>query len=567
VVCPIAALVIMAAALHAVDVWLPLFPRDLGHRLTEIFLRSVLIGYALVLIMIPLLLVLTILLISRSRRRRPLAARMALFCASGAIAVVGLELTAAAWLAWVHRFPSLPTEFPVAAGRDELSLVVIGGSSALGYPYDPALSVGQIVAWQLEQSTPGRRVVLDIRAQPGKNLEDMHTGMAELRMRPDALIIFSGHNEFLSRFEASRDAGDAETPPGALLHALYRLSLYSPFCLWTYETVRKHRLGGPPPAMNQHSLIDAPSFTPSELYELLRDFRSRLESIVAYCERIGTIPILVIPPANESGFEPNRTVLLARVSASRRAQLADRFFQARSLEPKSPDQSMAIYRSLISEQPEFAEAHFRLGRLLERAGSFDLARDHFILARDHDGWPVRCRSDFAQTYKDVAARHRCILVDGPEVLRALSRHGILDDELFHDAHHPTFKGHLGLAQAVMGKLYENGVLNLGGHGVGAPVIEPALCAAFFQVDARVWGGACVKTGTYYKHLARARFDQAERYVKELRFMKATEDILSGRLAPDQVGVPGIGLAPSVADPTDWWVADPGEPPLRRPPPS
>jgi len=102
------------------------------------------------------------------------------------------------------------------------------------------------------QARPGRRVYLDIRANPGRNLEDMHKGLATLQRRPDALIVFSGHNEFLSRFETMRDAGYAEAPEGAFLHGLHRFSLRSPLCLWVYETVRKHRLGGPPPALNHH---------------------------------------------------------------------------------------------------------------------------------------------------------------------------------------------------------------------------------------------------------------------------------------------------------------------------
>ncbi|MGZ3317852.1 MAG: hypothetical protein ACXU95_11165, partial [Isosphaeraceae bacterium] len=124
------------------------------------------------------------------------------------------------------------------------------------------------------------RVDLDIRANLGRNLEDMHKELATLRRRPDALIVFSGHNEFLSRFETMRDAGYAEAPAGAFLHGLYQLSLHSPFCLWVYETVRKHRLGGPPPALNHHLLIDVPAFTSSELLQILTDFRRRLEAIV-----------------------------------------------------------------------------------------------------------------------------------------------------------------------------------------------------------------------------------------------------------------------------------------------
>ena len=306
---PLVLVSLLVAGLFAADAWLPLFPREPGRRLTELFLRSLLIAYMSVVVLIPLVLAVSVWLLIRARQRgqrRPMGARLALLCGSAGLAVLGLELAASAWLAWVHRLPHLPTDFPRSATvGDEVSLVVIGGSSAMGYPYDPTISIGQIVAWKLEQARPGRRVDLDIRANLGRNLEDMHKELATLRRRPDALIVFSGHNEFLSRFETMRDAGYAEAPAGAFLHGLYQLSLHSPFCLWVYETVRKHRLGGPPPALKHHLLIDVPAFTPSELLQILTDFRRRLEAIVGYCEQIGAVPILVVPACNESGFEPN----------------------------------------------------------------------------------------------------------------------------------------------------------------------------------------------------------------------------------------------------------------------
>ena len=284
---PLVLVSLLVAGLFAADAWLPLFPREPGRRLTELFLRLLLIAYMSVVVLIPLVLAVSVWLLIRARQRGqcgPMGARLALLCGSAGLAVLGLELAASVWLAWVHRLPHLPTEFPrFATVGDEVSLVVIGGSSAMGYPYDPTISIGQIVAWKLEQARPGRRVDLDIRANLGRNLEDMHKELATLRRRPDALIVLSGHNEFLSRFETMRDAGYTEAPAGAFLHGLYQLSLHSPFCLWVYETVRQHRLGGPPPALNHHLLIDVPAFTPSELLQILTDFRRRLEAIVGYC--------------------------------------------------------------------------------------------------------------------------------------------------------------------------------------------------------------------------------------------------------------------------------------------
>ena len=65
--CPI----LLVAFLSAVDPWLSQFPRELGRRLMEFFLRSVLIGYMTVLMLIPLLLIGTIWLLIRARGQRP----------------------------------------------------------------------------------------------------------------------------------------------------------------------------------------------------------------------------------------------------------------------------------------------------------------------------------------------------------------------------------------------------------------------------------------------------------------------------------------------------------------
>ena len=59
----------LASFLSAVDPWLSLFPREPGRRLTEIFLRSVLIGYMTVVLLIPLLLAGSLWFLIRARRQ------------------------------------------------------------------------------------------------------------------------------------------------------------------------------------------------------------------------------------------------------------------------------------------------------------------------------------------------------------------------------------------------------------------------------------------------------------------------------------------------------------------
>jgi tetratricopeptide (TPR) repeat protein len=551
--------IVIIAFLSAVDPWLAQLPREPGRRGMELFLRSVLIGYLAILLVIPVGLGGSFWMIRRARRRgrsSAFFARIALLSGATALAVVALELTAAAWLSWEHRMPVLPTRFPEQSKVGELSLVVLGGSSAMGYPYSPLLSIGQIVSWQIEEALPGCRVHLDIRANLGRNLEDQHQELSQVKRRPDLVIVYSGHNEFLSRFDGSRDAGYAEAPTGVFLLGVYQLSLHSPFCRWIYETVRQHRVGGPPPSINQHHLIDVPMYSPSEYFQIVVDFRRRLEAITSYCEQIGAVAVLVIPPGNESGFEPNRSLLPAHISVQEREDLTSRYFAARAREASSPAESMKQYRSLIEEHPDFAESHFRLARLLDEAGKYEEARDQYIKARDLDGFPVRCRTEFMQIYRDVAAHHDCILIDGPGTFRAKSRHGILDDVLLHDAHHPTFAGHLTLAQAIMNELYKRRALGLGSEGAQAPVIDPAECLRYFEFDYNGWVLACVRSSMYYKHLSATRFDSAEREAKRDRWERAGEDIRAQRILPELAGVPGIGLPPPVPNRLDWWLDPP-----------
>jgi hypothetical protein len=469
--------------------------------------------------------------------RRPVAARLWLLCASGLVGLAGVELGAAAWLAWSHRMPALPTRLP-AAPKGEATVAVIGESSAKGYPYHPWLSVGQIVAWELGRAMPGLKVRADILARVGSNMEEMHQELATLSRRPDVLIIFCGHNEFLTRFDSARDAALHEAPVAPALERLYRVSLRSPLCRLVYETVSKNRLGGPPPPLHKHHLIDPPAVTPSEYAAVLSDFHRRLESIVGYCERVGCVPVLVIPPGNEGGFEPNRSVLEATATPAERRRVEREFAAARAAEGPEPRRALAGYEAILGRHPGFAEAQFRAGRVLEGLGEYASASRRYEAARDADAFPVRCPGAFHEAYRSVARRHGCILVDGPAVLRGICPRGILDDHALNDAHHPALVGHAKLAEAVLGELRSRGVL--GWRSGAAPEVGAAAVAEHFGMDAERWKGACQISASSYRGYALIRYDQTERAFKSNRLMDAARRIAEG-VSPDETGVPGIGV--------------------------
>jgi hypothetical protein len=538
-------LIVSAVALIAASMiipeWIPRLPRPVRRSLTEGLLGAVLVGYGgLLLLSFVAAPVMAFLLFKshRARRSRPLLARGVLLGGSCFFALLLLELGSAGWRLWMHRYPELPMSFPAEAA-DEFRIVVVGGSSAAGEPYRPWISVGQIVAWRLGQAMPERRFECEIVAELGDSLEDQHRRLAALKRRPNMVIIYSGHNEFTARYEEEREGWLDEEPGSPLFQAFYRASRYSPLCRLASEMISKNRLDRGPPMYDRHQLIDPPQCSPAEAEAIYEDFEGRLEALAAYCERIGAAPVLIVPPANEADFEPSRSTLPPRVSQQERSSLLQKFTAARASESSDPEAGAKLYQQILDRHPGFAEAHFRLARLQERAGRHEEAAGHYLAALENDGLPIRCRAPLRSAYTRIAARHpRSILIDGRAELARASPRKLLDDHVIQDAHHPTLRGQVALAQAVLRELARKKVLG-GSYPVEAP-LEPADCADHFEMNALKWAILCEQTSRHYRRVAEYRYDPTERLEKSRRYAQAARRIMAG-LAPERTGVLGVGV--------------------------
>jgi hypothetical protein len=479
-------------------------------------------------------------------RRRPRAARYFLVCVASLLGIVMAETGAAAWLGWIHRLPALPTKFVEKVDPNrEVTIVVIGESSALGVPYDGWLSLGAIVGRELGRVIPSRRIHVEVLAEKGATLETMQLKLARLSRRPDALIVYSGHNEFLARYSFSNRVAYYDDDPllssqGGWQSAVGRVS---PLVRLTRESLEKQQMGIIP-ALNFGSIetvVGRPVCPPSEAEVIFADFERRLEAVVADCERIGCLPILIIPPGNDAS-DPSQSFACPETRAKARRDLFRRLTEIRSVEESNPACAIAAYREILAGQPTHAQTHHRLARLLESAGEYSDANRHYSLARDHDGLPMRCSTRVEAAYRAVALRHErnVMLVDGPAVLLSQSRHGILDNHLFHDNVHPTLSGHVALAQAVLSGLKARAAFGWPAS-TAAPVLETYRVAADFHVDPAAWSTVCKRTAAHYDRLASLIFDPVERISWRDRYVEAARSI-EGGASPESTRLPGLGTA-------------------------
>jgi lysophospholipase L1-like esterase len=403
------------------------------------------------------------------------------------------------------------------------------------------VSVGAIVAWQLQEILPARPARLQVLAESGHTLEWQQRRLQHVTRRPEILIIYAGHNEISGRLFWWRDPPyyfDDELPTAWSL-MVERAEAVSPLCGMIRETADKCRIAIPPPRTGYRALVDVPVYTSTEFTTLLLDFRRRLEAVVTYAERVGAIPVLILPPANDAGFEPNRSFLPAATPRGERNAFARDFLAARRLESGDPAAAITAYRALLARQPGFAEAHYRLAQLLDRASAWDEAYEHYVAARDLDGYPMRCVTAFHDIYREVAARHDCILIDSQAYFHAIGRHGLLDDHLFFDGMHPSFRGQIALAQAVLHSLRERGAFGWPADSP-APIIDPARCAEHFGLKRAAWRYVCAWGIMFYDLCHSMLYDQTRRRAMKQVFATAVDRIDAGEPA-ESLGIPSVGV--------------------------
>ena len=257
------------------------------------------------------------------------------------------------------------------------------GSRAEGVPYRDWLSVGKIVAWQLRRVIPQRMFHVEVQARAGWTLEQMHQKLAELPRPPDAVILYAGHNEFASRYGWSDSVPYYEDDPPVRGPSVSRRRS-ARRCPCVDGWPRRRCASGSPPARRSSIApwSTSPRVPPSQYEERLTDFRRRMEVMLADLRQAGVLTILIVPPGNDSGFEPSRSILPPQTPRRPRRLHQGDVPRPRTMEGLDPRSSVGLYRDLIAEQPGFAEAHFRLARLLEREGEWDEAYREYVMARD-----------------------------------------------------------------------------------------------------------------------------------------------------------------------------------------
>jgi len=326
---------------------------------------------------------------------------------------------------------SIDTTFFQREKPDDLFRVVVqGGSSAAGFPYGKWASLAGMLGQRLKRIAPEREIEMISTAMSAVNSYALLDFAQEIiDIRPDAVLIYAGHNEYLGILGVGSTFGAAYSPATTrLLLALRRLHLFRAMQR-VYGALTEPTTQGA--AQRSGTLMARVARDRAIAYDStafcagVEQFAHNLDALLAAYAQAG-IPVFVgTLVSNEGGQGPFINAPGATTSLS----------MLRELAPAAPAEA------------NNAQAFFQLGDELRSAGRAEDARRAYVWARDLDALRFRAPSAMNRVITDSAAAHSATVVDVESALAKSSPDGIVGNELMLEHLHPNLRGYFLLADA------------------------------------------------------------------------------------------------------------------------
>jgi tetratricopeptide (TPR) repeat protein len=306
------------------------------------------------------------------------------------------------------------TWFPARKAAGTLRIFVQGESSAAGFPYGRWASPAALLQQRLQ------------RAYPHRNVEVINTAMAAVTsyvlldfadeivaQQPDAVVIYTGHNEYLGIGGVGSSLVSARSPALArAIAALRRLHVYRGM---------ERALG--------------PLLRPKE-----DPIARRGGTLMARVARERSIPLgSDLFTRGERQFHGNLARLLERYARAGVPVFIGTL--ASNLRDQPP------FVSVVDSGADSAAARYEVARRLDGDGKYAEALAEYTAAKDLDGLRFRAPEAFDAVIREAAAAHGATVVDVRGALAKAARDGIVGGDLMLEHVHPNVEGYFRLACA------------------------------------------------------------------------------------------------------------------------
>jgi tetratricopeptide (TPR) repeat protein len=328
---------------------------------------------------------------------------------------------AARYFFYTSVIPNAPAEaFLTEKPSNGFRIFVMGESSAAGYPYGFNGIFGRVVQDVLQDIMPDRHVEVITVAMSAINTYTLYDQVDEiLAESPDAIMIYTGHNEFYGALGAGSNESLGSYP--GFVRFYLEVQKYKTFLFardkltslmkWIASTTSGSKSNNSETLMQQ-VVRDQAITLDSPVYELgKRQFISNMNEILNRFND-ADVPVFL---------------------GSLASNLKDHYpFESIPTDVHPP-------ASVVFEQ---AQEAYKQGDLRE-------AKELFTYARDLDALKFRATSAFNELIKEMAQKPNVFYVPVEERLVSVSEDGIIGFDLMLEHLHPNAQGyfHIGMAFA------------------------------------------------------------------------------------------------------------------------
>jgi tetratricopeptide (TPR) repeat protein len=333
----------------------------------------------------------------------------------------------------------------------------MGGSTTYGRPYNDKTSFSGFLRAFLPQMDSSRQ--WEVINTGGISYASYRIEILTRELtnyKPDLLVIYTGHNEFL---EDRTYSSLIATP--APIKSVYSLASKSR----TFSLMQR-LVGDPAPAGDSRVLpedVDAlldRSVGPSAYHRdeqwrtrVLESFRSTLERIVDLASEANAKVVFVTPACNLRDCAPFKSEHRAGLTTAELRKFMASFDAGKeALEDGNAGAALKHFDDALAIDEQYAAAYYFRGHALLELHEESAARDAFLRAREEDVCPLRALGSIQQIVQAVAADRKLTLIDFASIIQGKSEYGIPGADWFLDHVHPTIDGHELLARELANEL-------------------------------------------------------------------------------------------------------------------
>jgi tetratricopeptide (TPR) repeat protein len=437
--------------------------------------------------------------------------------AAGSLLLLGVSLAGSLALgeaavraldAWRKREAPTQLEQLAALAREAgvepgaLNAYYLGESTMQGVPYDPRMSIPKLVEDFFGGAVGGRPIRSVNLARSGENLRfnsdrlDAVLAHPEI-FHPHLVVIYLGHNEFLRFLEPSLFEPESAS---AWRRALAGSVLQSRVA----QRLAKVR----PLDVDRRALLDVPCARSATRERVLRLYEEGLANAVDAALARGVAVVLSTTASNVSDFEPSRSTYCG--PAARRAEFEGLAQETLAAERAGrDDDALASARRALELCGDFAELHFRLGRIHERRGERERARAAYQTALDRDAMPMRATRGMNEAVLRIGRERGVPVADPVARLAAQSERPAPGYDWFVDAHHPNEAGFVVIAREIAEAIRER----FAAEAPLAALDRAAAIERFGLGDPAFRFDKVIHRGRWFARVATLRFDPEDRLAR------------------------------------------------------